>query len=101
MDPRPWHAAYDSGVPSSLDFEPLALPQFFDRTVERSPDRTAVIFQNKQLSYRQLGDHESKDEPAAHMRRWRFARTAGLVGQIAPAIHYIGVLGALFGNESS
>ena len=54
MESRPWHRHYDEGVNASLEFEELAVPHFLDRSVERAPDRTAIIFQNKRLTYREL-----------------------------------------------
>ena len=56
MEQRPWHADYEDGVPPSLSFEELALPAYLARSAERAPDRTAIVFQNKRLSYRELAD---------------------------------------------
>ena len=54
MEPRPWHSHYDAGVPATLDYEELALPAFLARTAERAPDRTALVFLNTSLTYREL-----------------------------------------------
>ncbi len=54
MEARPWHRQYDRGVPATLEFEQLALPDILARTAERVPDRAAIVFQNKRLSYREL-----------------------------------------------
>lgn len=37
-------------------YETLSLPQMFDRTVERHPDRTAVYFYDREISYKTLQD---------------------------------------------
>ncbi len=56
MDPRPWHRFYDPGVPPSLDFRDLTLPQWLEQAAERHGDRPAIVFLNGQLTYRQLKD---------------------------------------------
>ncbi len=56
MQPRPWHRSYDEGVPPSIPFQDLTLPQWLERAAERYGDRPALIFQNYRLTYRQLKD---------------------------------------------
>ncbi len=56
MDPRPWHRFYDPGVPPSLDFRDLTLPQWLEQAAERYGDRPAIVFLNGRLTYRQLKD---------------------------------------------
>ena len=54
MEPRVWHQFYDEGVPPGLDFEAVPLPAFLERSVREHADATALIFLNRQLTYRQL-----------------------------------------------
>ena len=54
MQPRVWHRFYDEGIPPGLDFETLPLPAFLERSAREFGDATALIFVNRQLSYRQL-----------------------------------------------
>src|SRR5262245_19310202 len=54
MDPRPWHAHYDPGVPPELAYQPLAVPDFLRRSADEHPDATAVLFANQRLTYREL-----------------------------------------------
>ena len=56
MDRRIWHEHYDEGVPRALDYKDLTVPQMLQRSAERFPDRTAVVFFNATLTYRQLQD---------------------------------------------
>ena len=56
MDPRPWHPRYDEGVPASLAFQQLTLPQWLERAAREYGDRPALIFVNARLSYRGLKD---------------------------------------------
>jgi long-chain acyl-CoA synthetase len=54
MEERIWHKAYAPGVPTTIDYEEMTLPAAFDRSVERFPDRTALIMMGKRISYREL-----------------------------------------------
>ncbi len=54
MDERVWHRFYDPGVPRSIDFEPVTLPRFLERSAAAYPDRAALIFGNAWISYRRL-----------------------------------------------
>ena len=54
MQPRAWHRFYDEGVPPALDFETLPLPAFLERSAREHGDATALIFLNRQLTYRQF-----------------------------------------------
>jgi len=56
MDERPWHRLYDAGVPASIDYEEIALPDLLRRTAARVPDRPAIAFLNATLTYRRLLD---------------------------------------------
>ena len=51
---RPWIEHYDPGVEPLLDYPAISLPELFDRTAERYPDRVATIFHGARLRYRQL-----------------------------------------------
>lgn len=54
MEQRPWHRFYDEGVPVSIQYEDLTLPQILDRTAQRYPDRTALLFEGFRMTYREL-----------------------------------------------
>ncbi len=54
MQPRRWHDSYDPGVPASLDYEDLTIPEILERAVQRYPDRPALTFHNARLTYGQL-----------------------------------------------
>ena len=56
MEPRIWHRSYDPGVPPSLDYEPLTLPQFLERAATGYGDAPAILFHNCRLTYRDLTD---------------------------------------------
>lgn len=52
---KPWLELYDEGVPPSLHPYPdHPLHAFLERAAREYPDSPAVIFQNRQISYREL-----------------------------------------------
>lgn len=51
---KPWLKHYEQGVPESIRYEEICLPEILERTVRDFPDRTALIFEGYQLSFRQL-----------------------------------------------
>lgn len=63
---KPWLSHYDAGVPASIKYENLCLPEFFERTVSRYPDRMALSFQGYKVNYSQLKD--MSDRVAACLR---------------------------------
>jgi long-chain acyl-CoA synthetase len=54
MEPRPWHAHYDAGVPPGLAYRPLALPDFLRKSAAEHPSAPALFFANLRLSYAEL-----------------------------------------------
>jgi long-chain acyl-CoA synthetase len=53
---KPWLAHYDKAVPGSIDYEPVCLPEYLEKSGQKFPSRTALIFEGFKLSYRQLND---------------------------------------------
>ncbi len=53
---RPWLKWYEKGVPSSIDFDERSIVENLFASAARFPDRTALIFENARLSYRELED---------------------------------------------
>jgi len=56
MDERPWHRWYEQGIPTSLDYEEQSIVGNLFESARRFPDRTAIVFENGRLSYRELDD---------------------------------------------
>ena len=50
----PWLGHYDEGVPASIQYESLPLYAYLDRAAENHPNRTAIVFRNKKISYKKL-----------------------------------------------
>jgi long-chain acyl-CoA synthetase len=51
---RPWLAYYPKEVPANVDVPLKSVHQAFDEATERAPDRPAVAFYGRTLSYREL-----------------------------------------------
>src|SRR4029450_13196192 len=51
---RPWLAHYQKGVPAQVEVPAKSVPQLFDEATERAPDRPAVGFYGRSISYREL-----------------------------------------------
>lgn len=54
---RPWLRFYDPGVPASPAIEPRTIPELLEQAAAEFPDRPAVIFLNRTLTYRHLMDN--------------------------------------------
>jgi long-chain acyl-CoA synthetase len=53
---RPWLAHYQKGVPESIEIPLKSLTQAFDEACARAPQRPAVVFYGRTLTYRELRD---------------------------------------------
>ncbi|HEV8636722.1 MAG TPA: long-chain fatty acid--CoA ligase [Chloroflexota bacterium] len=53
---RPWTRHYDPGVPSTLTYPETTLPDLLLERVGEHPERPAVIFYNRVLTYRRLAE---------------------------------------------
>ena len=53
---KPWLKHYQQGVPETVDVPLESIPQAFDKATERAPERRAVVFYGREISYRELRD---------------------------------------------
>ena len=51
---KPWLAHYETGVPESLKYEEICLPDILERSAREFPDNMALLFQGYALSFREL-----------------------------------------------
>ena len=56
MNDMPWIKSYPTGVRWDADITPAPLQTVLDNTVSKWPDRPAIDFMGKRLSYRELAD---------------------------------------------
>ncbi len=53
---KPWLKHYQNGVPAFVEVPAKAVTQAFDEATARAPDRPAVVFYGRRISYRELRD---------------------------------------------
>jgi long-chain acyl-CoA synthetase len=53
---KPWLKSYEKGVPETLQYEEICMPDVLDRTAKQFPDKTALIFQGFTLNFKELKD---------------------------------------------
>lgn len=51
---RPWLKFYDEGVPNTLEYPPISVPEFLGNAAQRFPSQVATVFLGGRLTYRQL-----------------------------------------------
>ncbi len=79
---RPWLKAYPEGVRPHLEYPEVPAYQFVFDQIKQHPDRTALIFFGKKISYGQLGGYI--DSFAAALQRRLGVRPGDRVGIILP-----------------
>lgn len=60
MHPSVWRRHYDPGVPPDLPADDGTLVDFLRRSVETYPNRPALVFRNRTVSYAELGDRVAR-----------------------------------------
>ncbi len=51
---RPWLKFYDEGVPHTLEYPPITVPEFLRDSARHFPSQVATVFLGARLTYRQL-----------------------------------------------
>lgn len=51
---KPWLKSYQQGVPESIDYEEICMPEILDRTAAKFPEKTALVFQGYEITYAQF-----------------------------------------------
>jgi long-chain acyl-CoA synthetase len=51
---KPWLKSYEKGVPESIQYEEICMPDILNRIAKKLPDRPALIFQGTTISFEQL-----------------------------------------------
>jgi long-chain acyl-CoA synthetase len=62
---RPWLEFYDEGVPHTLEYPSITVPEYLRRSAQRYPSQVATIFLGARLTYRQL--KAQVDDLAGHL----------------------------------
>src|SRR5437667_7269539 len=53
---RPWLAHYEPGIPADVEVPLKTVAQAFDEATARAPERAAVVFYGRAITYRELRD---------------------------------------------
>jgi long-chain acyl-CoA synthetase len=53
---KAWLAHYERGVPATIEYEQITLPEYLENSARRHPGRTALICEGFKISYRQLNE---------------------------------------------
>ena len=51
---RPWLEFYDDGVPHTLEYPSITVPEYLHHSAQRYPSQVATVFLGSRLTYRQL-----------------------------------------------
>ena len=57
---KPFPPSWPKNVPHKIDYPQVPLFSLLDKTAKRYPDHTAIIFQEKRLSYKELMNQTDK-----------------------------------------
>jgi long-chain acyl-CoA synthetase len=93
---RPWLRQYEAGVPPTIAYPDVPVHQFLRDSARRFPDRTALEFYGRRLSYRQLDSLTDRFAAASvHLGVRKGDRVAIMLPNIPQAvIAYFGALKA-------
>ena len=54
MHDRPWLDHYDPGVPYTIDYPSICVPQMLAESASKNPDQPCTIFNDKVITYREM-----------------------------------------------
>ncbi|MBC7229645.1 MAG: AMP-binding protein [Actinobacteria bacterium] len=88
---KPWLKNYDDHVPPSLEYENKTFAEKFREIVEKYPDKTAIIYMENHITYRQLDAYAN--QLAAYLIKIG-VKPGEVVGLCMPNIpaHYISII---------
>lgn len=66
---HPWIRHYEQGVPAHIEIPDQPLTWLLERSASRYPDRTALIYFGKRLSYARLAYHAKSKRSCSPTRR--------------------------------
>ena len=56
MQEKLWHKSYAEGVKKTIDYEKTTISEALTRSAKNFPDKTALNYMGKRISYRELND---------------------------------------------
>ncbi|WP_457591630.1 AMP-binding protein, partial [Geoglobus sp.] len=84
---RVWLKHYDEWVRDSLEYPEIPLYELLERTAKEKPDRTAVIFFGKKISFRELD--EASNRLAGFLKELGVKKGDGVILALPNIPHYV------------
>ena len=66
MSEKPWFKFYPEGIPKSIPYPEVPLPQLLRDTAKKHPDHVALIFEDYKITYRELDELVDRFAAALH-----------------------------------
>ncbi len=60
MQEKLWHKSYAAGVKKTIDYEKVTISEALARSAKNFPDKTALNYMGKRISYQELDDHVNR-----------------------------------------
>ncbi|WP_210364982.1 long-chain-fatty-acid--CoA ligase [Bacillus sp. REN3] len=60
VETKPWLSQYPPEIPATLNLEEATVQNYLKQTAEKYPDKTAIHFMGKELTYRQVYNYAKK-----------------------------------------
>ena len=82
-----WLKHYDEGVRDHIDYPEIPLYKILEDSAEKYPDKTALIFIGKKISYREL--NEISDRVAAFLFELGIGKGSRVIVDLPNAPHFV------------
>ncbi|RLC00038.1 MAG: long-chain fatty acid--CoA ligase [Deltaproteobacteria bacterium] len=60
MQEKLWHKSYAEGVKKTIDYEKVTISEALTRSAKKFPEKTALNYMGKRISYQELNDHVNR-----------------------------------------
>ena len=60
MQEKLWHKSYAAGVKKTIDYEKVTISEALARSAKKFPEKTALNYMGKRISYQELNDHVNR-----------------------------------------
>jgi long-chain acyl-CoA synthetase len=57
---KPWFRSWPEGIPKHLKYPEISLPSLLEETVQKYPDKPALIYFDREITYRELKLHSDR-----------------------------------------
>ncbi|MGD2030420.1 MAG: long-chain fatty acid--CoA ligase [Desulfobacterales bacterium] len=63
---KPWMSSYEKGVPETIEYEEICLPEILERSAVRFPNKMALLFQGYKISFSELNNMVNRFAAVLH-----------------------------------